>query len=324
LGHWIYRFGESERKGEALAAIEKCLPSKSNLLCDAAAIGLAMPYLVTTAEEWAVAHSNDILGEIDASVCEQTILATTLQYYAYSDRLFDYLRASMMNVLRSGARDYVLDQHRNKRTLSWHVGFWTMVALLRGSISLDDELYAHWEEEAGDLCQCGVLRACFQSYRNQEFVPTVIRVKAAYLWDRYAERHLSVNTVTDIFDALKALIDSGFYSPVWWVPRLERVLDIGIDEMRIFRIRNKLIELSEADPGEAIVILNKAISRIPTEQVPRYLIERVSVPILANVLRSGDDAVLKTAREVMSRLGRKGLTNLDDLVEEHAKGALLA
>jgi hypothetical protein len=130
--------------------------------------------------------------------------------------------------------------------------------------------------------------------------------------------------VTDIFDALKALIDSGFYSPVWWVPRLERVLDIGIDEMRIFRIRNKLIELSEADPGEAIVILNKAISRIPTEQVPRYLIERVSVPILANVLRSGDDAVLKTAREVMSRLGRKGLTNLDDLVEEHAKGALLA
>jgi hypothetical protein len=144
-------------------------------------------------------------------------------------------------------------------------------------------------------------------------------VKAAYLWDRYAERYASVKTAVDLYDALRYLIDSGFYQVRWWATRLEKVCEIGIDDMRIYWIRDKLIELSEADPGGAIAILRMVVSNGHTNGAPRYLVRKISVPILANAIQYGDDGVQKTAREVMSKLGRLGLTDLDELVEEYVK-----
>ena len=317
LGKWIYCFGESRRKQEALKAIEPLLPSISASLSDAAAFGSVLSHLVISIPEWMTRYYHDLFGNGHANIGQQVVLTTALSLCRYSSRMFDYLRPAMLSALEEGCAHYVLGYRRNAGDCSWLLGAWAMYSLLLGHISCSDELFSLWEEKSSTEQQCDVLLHHCLGIRNLQPVRLVPTLRAAHLWDRLYNRAASTTTAESLQCALYGLIKTEILPRGWWAPRLANTCALGACSARLPLLEDELTNLARDHADYALSILSVLIEGVAVTPSQHYVLRRIAVPIVGTVLMQGDECARRDARETMSALGRLGMTNLDTLVDEY-------
>lgn len=320
LGRWSCLFNASHRAPEALEVFGNSMPSQTEALCDAAAIGLAMPHIIQTHEEWAFAHRMELLGGPNATPSQQVVLTTMLGMFPFRRWLFDYVRPALVNALESNCEAYLLG-HDGTHDCCELIGIWSMQALLLGHITLTDDIYSLWEKKSDPARQCAVLRYCCSSICDLKLganLRTALLFRSAVLWDRLFKRSASstlpIEAAHHLHCSIRKMIKTGFYPSSWWAPRLAALCKTSPQKEDLAFLQEELTDLAGGDPEAALDILDAAASQ-SAGNMPLYALRRVAVPIISAAFKQEDERIHGHARGTMSKLGRLGLVDLDTLIE---------
>ena len=308
LAKWVRKNRSDARISEALDELEKHLPSRTDFLSEAAAMGEALPYLYEAVPCWVEEHYGELFGQGGANECQQVVLTTALALFRPSDRLYGLLSHAMFSALSDGVDSYRRGFATDGGDGLFLIGHWAYVGFASGFVFADDPALGEWRRVADGEHLGRVLGSVCGDIRGGG-APCAVVGRIAELWD-YHDRELVEHKGGTALAGIVSLIRSGCFEPSWWGPRFLRELEVNGHEVHVFLIENELAALSEEDPELAIKVL-RLVMKNDHYPIGQHYFD-LGLRLLRAAKEKNGGIPSEEAGRCMNELGMMGCYDLDE------------
>ncbi len=309
----------------ALSALEVELARTDRHGAGRAVLGEGLGRLLVGVPVWLDAHIEELVGSDQGiSSAQQIVLSTAIATHYYHRNMYDLLSRSMIAAVNVGGS--LATGWRSESRPLQRIGEWAIDALIYGHKTFDDALVHAFFTRASAAVRGESMGRIAWSFFHAETIEDAIRDRFADLWD---ERIRHVEDHPDDSEELTGfywLAKSNKFSTAWWLPRLKEVIELepSIASAR-FIIGKELAQASGADPKNALAVLQQLLDGRDEQGRVSYDLTRNAVPVvIANAVRSGDDALRSKAEEYMNKLGAEGYLTLKSEVNAVLEGSVTA
>ncbi len=309
IAKWLGTFQDGNRKASALSVIERYLPSRSESVADAAAIGKSIPYIMNVEPSWIQKNYVDLFGKSGANKYQQIVLTTVLAIYYPTFHLFKILSPAMISSLENGPEYYVLGFRGLHEDCLSLIGHWLYVGYVSGFLDDENLVLDTWRKIA-DANHMGYVlgKLCGMVSSDGSLSKDVIN-RVGLLWD-YHSKFLVNHSSGSALKGIESLIISGFYPVNWWGSRVLRELKANPHEISIYVIGEKLIELSTYDPELAVNVLCEIAKNDAHPFSPEY--EDIGIQLISKAKMANGGHLSMDAIHCMDMLGQIGCIHLDE------------
>lgn len=309
LAKWAKENKQNNRVTEAMDVLERHLPTKTDYLSEAAAMGEALPHLYEATPDWVGDHYEELFGQGEANECQQVVLTTVLALFRPTAWLYGLLSRAMLAALGEGAASYRRGFTTDGRDGLSLIGRWLYVGFASGFVLADDPVLCEWRRVADGDHLGEVLGNVCGAVRESGGVSQEVVDRISKLWD-YHDRELVERKGGAALVGIGSLIRSGRFEATWWGPRLLRELEVNGHETHVFLIEDELEELSKEDPELAVKALRLVMKN------DRHPIERhyhdLGLRLLRTAKETNGGVLSPEADRCMNELGMMGCYDLDE------------
>ena len=308
-------------KGDALKALEYELTRDDRHGAGDAALGEGFGRLLARAGFWLSPRIEAMVGSQHGLTRRQQITLTTiLATHRYHPELFDALRSAMLGAISVGEA-LVAGWEGGSKPLP-RLGEWLIDAVILGHKSFDDPEVKKFFAETPASVRGDALGKVAWRLLHANSVDDTIRDQFGDIWDdrlAHVQTHPEDSAeLSGIFWLAKAVA----FSPEWWLPRLRAALTLAPEiANERYMLGKELAAASAEQPREALEVLRLLLDERHGSGLTAFDLTMRAVPtVIANALRSGDDALVRDAETYMNELGARGSVNLDKEVQSMLDG----
>lgn len=280
----------------------------------------SLPILISHSGDWLSNSADDLFGgHDDLSRSQQIALTTALATLHPHIELLEILRRPMLTVLETSQA--LTAGWAGARSPELLIGDWIVDLYVRTQLPINDELVIRYFSAYTANVRGDVLGHLGWQFMRASSVDQVCLDRAAALWDSRVD---AVGRDIELAPELSQFfwwVRSDHYAAAWWVPRLQRSLELCPRATTRGMIGDQLTRAATTFPGEVLNILKHLTApQSDDEYATVYLtLEPVVVAVIASALDSSSTDVSTSARDYMDELGSRGFLDLKRLVDDYRR-----
>lgn len=321
LAYLVARGAERPWHDEARAALEHELAREDPRGASRAVLGESIGRLYGADEEWVRKQAPAWFGtETSSTPSQQIALSTAMAVHHFHPVLMELLGPGMLAAIRS--EDGIVAGWNSDATPLQRIGEWTVDGIIRGKLTLDDDVPAVFFASAPPKVRGDAIGRIAWSFMHAEKVDDEIRDRFGALWDARVQHVRVVPEDDEELNNFYWFVKSGKFDVSWWLPRLKEALElhppIGKEG---YMIGADLAAASGVDPRGAFDVLKMLLEAQGDASLAAHDLSQNALPIvLARAIASGDEQLAAESTGYMNCLGEQGHLGLQDQVHAVLSG----